>query len=198
MHARFRVLVTIGSVAILSASVAAALRSAPARQSALGAPESIRLEHEDIHKTLVELTQAPASVGVAAKELAAVLHPHFEREEEIALPPLGLLKPLAEGRTPDGASDAVVMAETLRKEMPRMLDEHKKIRAALDNLRRVAGEEKNQRAEAFAAELALHAQTEEEVLYPAAILVGDVIRARGARRDNRLQSPQAGPGRERF
>jgi hypothetical protein len=27
-------------------------------------------------------------------------------------------------------------------------------------------------------QLALHAQTEEEVLYPAAVLVGDIVRAR--------------------
>ena len=34
--------------------------------------------------------------------------------------------------------------------------------------------------EQFAEELLLHAQSEEEVLYPAAILVGDIIRARTA------------------
>ena len=32
----------------------------------------------------------------------------------------------------------------------------------------------------LAETLAAHAQTEEEVLYPAAILVGDIIRARSA------------------
>ena len=32
--------------------------------------------------------------------------------------------------------------------------------------------------ERLANDLALHAQTEEELLYPAAILVGDIIRAR--------------------
>jgi hypothetical protein len=75
-------------------------------------PESIRREHEAIHSALVAATRAPGRVGIAAKALADVLHPHFVREEEIAL----------------------------------------------------------------------HARTEEEVLYPAALLVGDVLRARRPQR----------------
>lgn len=181
MHTGFRHLAAAAAVAIACTASADARRSASA-QAALRAPESIRIEHEDIHESLVALTKAGGAVGPAAKELAAVLHPHFVREEEIALPPLGLLAPLAAGESPEGADAALKMADTLRKEMPRMLEEHKSIRAAVENLRRVARDEKNERAEAFAAELSLHARTEEEVLYPAAILVADVIRARGARR----------------
>ena len=44
-----------------------------------------------------------------------------------------------------------------------------------DRLRSVYGPEKYER---LANDLALHAQTEEELLYPAAILVGDIVRAR--------------------
>lgn len=152
------------------------------QKTALVAPESIRTEHEAIHSALVEATKAPGRVGAAAKELATVLHPHFVREEEIALPPLGLLAPLAAGQAPAGMDEALVMSDTLRKEMPRMLDEHKAIRAAVEKLLQVAREEKASRAEEVARELALHAKTEEEVLYPAAILVGDLIRARTARK----------------
>lgn len=162
-------------------SAAGAMDAAQA-QTAPRAPESIRLEHEAIHEALVALTREPGRVGTEAQALAAVLHPHFEREEEIALPPLGLLAPLAAGQTPDGLDAARIMADTLRKEMPRMLEEHTAIRAATDALLQAGREEQHRAARQFAAELALHAQTEEEVLYPAAILVGDVIRARGARR----------------
>jgi len=107
-----------------------------------------------------------------------LLDPHFQREDQIALPPLGLLGPLAAGETPAGMEEALVMSDALRKELPRMLDEHKRIRAATDKLRAIAREEKASVHEQFAEALALHARTEEEVLYPAAILVGDVIRAR--------------------
>ena len=66
--------------------------------------------------------------------------------------------------------------------LPRMLEEHTRIRAATETLRIAAREEKAPAQEKLAETLAAHAQTEEEVLYPAAILVGDIIRARMAKR----------------
>jgi hypothetical protein len=59
-----------------------------------------------------------------------------------------------------------------------MLDEHKRIHAAFEELRRVAIEEQAAKYQQLAEELALHARSEEEVLYPAAVVVGDLIRAR--------------------
>ena len=138
------VIAVIGVLAIassLSRDTAGAVPQSPPTQastSMLVAPESIRIEHEAIHSALVEATRTPGATGVAAKELAAVLHPHFVREEEIALPPLGLLALLAAGRTPEGMADALVMSDTLRKEMPPMLEEHKAIHAAVEKLLRRA------------------------------------------------------------
>jgi hypothetical protein len=110
------------------------------------------------------------------------LDPHFKREDEIALPPLGLLAPLAAGERPAGMEAALTMTDALRKELPRMLDEHKRIRAATEKLRAAAREAKAPVQEQFAEDLARHARTEEEVLYPAAILVGDIIRVRMAQK----------------
>jgi len=155
---------------------------AGAQKSVIAIPQSLQTEHSEIHEALVAATRAPGRVGAAAKELAAVLDPHFERENEIALPPLGLLAPLAAGDTPAGMQEALAMTDALRKELPRMLEEHKRIRAATEKLRTAAREEKASEYERFAEELAAHAQTEEEILYPAAILVGDVIRARMAQK----------------
>jgi hypothetical protein len=92
---------------------------------------------------------------------------------------LGLLAPLAVGdRLEDADVSAVLaMTDSLRRELPRMLVEHTRIRAAVDALRVAAGAEQNPRVRQLADQLALHAQTEEEVLYPAAVLVGDLLRA---------------------
>jgi iron-sulfur cluster repair protein YtfE (RIC family) len=151
-----------------------------AMNSKIQIPKSIQAEHEAIHAALVEATKAPGRVGTAAKDLAEVLHPHFVREEQIALPPLGLLAPLATGDyLPQSTlSEALAMTDSLKSELPRMLEEHKKIRAAVDKLRQAARAEHATKSEQLAEQLALHAQTEEEVLYPAAVLVGDIIRAR--------------------
>jgi hypothetical protein len=143
-------------------------------------PKSIRVEHEAIHGALVEATKASGAVGTAARELANVLHPHFVREEQIALPPLGLLEPLANGKpVPDAILKQVLaMTDSLRAELPRMLEEHKAIRAAVAKLEAAAMAETSEKAHDLARELAAHAVTEEEILYPTAILVGDIIRAR--------------------
>lgn len=147
-------------------------------------PKSVKTEHEEIHSTLVEATKAPGRVGAAAKELAAVLHPHFVSEEEIALPPLGLLALLVAGKhLPDSvASEALSMTDALQSELPRMLEEHKTIRAAVEKLHLAARAEHATKYERLAEQLALHAQTEEEVLYPAAIIVGEIIRGRAQKK----------------
>ncbi len=152
----------------------------PARAAAAEAaiPESIRIEHEAIHQALEEATKVPGRVGAAAQELAGVLHPHFVREEEIALPPLGLLAPLAAGTRPPQMNDVLQMTDALKRELPKMLEEHTHIRAAVEKLRIAAEAEKASKAAQLAEDLARHARSEEEVLYPAAILVGEVIRGR--------------------
>jgi hypothetical protein len=141
-------------------------------------PESIRVEHEAIHSALVAATQASGRVGAAARRLAEVLHPHFVREEEIALPPLGLLAPLSAGDSLPEATlaTAAELTRALRAEMPRMLEEHVRIRAAVADLRAAAAASGAEAQVELADDLALHARTEEEVLYPAALLVGDLLR----------------------
>lgn len=155
-------------------------KAATMSPAALPIPKSVQAEHEAIHSTLVEATKAAGRVGKAAQQLAEVLHPHFVREEQIALPPLGLLARLAAGaRLSDAeATEALSMTDALKRELPRMLEEHTRIRAAVDNLRAAAKAERAAKYEELAGDLALHAQTEEEVLYPAAVLVGDLVRAR--------------------
>lgn len=175
-------LVVIAVVNSPQASGAPSQAGVGAQKSMTTIPQSLQAEHHEIHEALAEATRAPGRVGAAAKELAAVLDPHFERENQIALPPLGLLAPLAAGQTPAGLQEALAMTDALRKELPRMLEEHKRIRAATEKLRLAARQEKAPAHEQLAETLAAHAQTEEEVLYPAAILVGDIIRARIAKK----------------
>ena len=101
-------------------------------------PEAMRLEHMEIHDGLVSATKTPGQVGEAARKLAAVLDPHFVREEQIALPPLGLLAPLSRGEFTPEMREVLSMTDALRAELPRMLSEHKTIRAATVRLGEVA------------------------------------------------------------
>jgi hypothetical protein len=149
-------------------------------------PASIRAEHHEIHQALEAATKAPGEVGVAARALARVLDPHFVREEQIALPPLGLLAPLARGERSPAMRAVLPLTDSLRAELPRMLREHQTIHAATVHLQQVARERRNLPAQRVAEQLLLHAQSEEQMMYPAALLVGDFVRGQvppgGARR----------------
>jgi hypothetical protein len=147
-------------------------------KSEIRIPESIKVEHGEIHEALVRATKAPGEVGKAARDLAAVLHPHFVREEQIALPPLGLLAQLARGEVTPEMRAVLPMTDSLRAELPKMLEEHKAIHAATVHLGEVAMAAGDSAAARVAEQLLVHAQNEEEVMYPAAILVGDIVRAR--------------------
>jgi hemerythrin-like domain-containing protein len=70
---------------------------------------------------------------------------------------------------------ALAMTNRLKAELQIMLDEHAQIVGALDKLRTAAREARRPEYEAFSQALILHAQTEEQVLYPAAILVGEYL-----------------------
>lgn len=157
----------------------------PERRDAAGGiaiPASIRAEHAEIHAELVKATEAAGAVGAAARDLATVLHPHFVREEQIALPPLSLLAPLARSEWSPAMRDVLPMTDSLRAELPRMLEEHRAIHAATMRLRDVARAAGDTAVAHLAEKLALHAQGEEDVFYPAAILVGDLVRAGAPRR----------------
>ena len=71
----------------------------------LGIPGSMKEEHEELHEELRKATNMPGKVGQAAKNVTKVLHPHFEKENELAFPEIGIAREIAEGKTsPDFAA----------------------------------------------------------------------------------------------
>jgi hypothetical protein len=49
-------------------------------------PKPIKIEHDELHADLVKATKAGGQTGEAARAVAKVLHNHFVKEEEYALP----------------------------------------------------------------------------------------------------------------
>ena len=141
-------------------------------------PLPLQQEHEELHEHLRHATQASGEIGVAARAVAALMHPHFLKEDEIALPPLGLLAPLSKGEATPEMAGVLVLTDRLKAELPAMLAEHRAIVAALERLAEAAQRAGRTDIVAFAHQLVLHAQTEEAVMYPASILVGELVRQR--------------------
>jgi len=139
-------------------------------------PPSLKSEHEELHAELAHATTMGGKIGDAAKTVARLLHPHFIKEEEYALPPLGLLSVLAQGKIFPEMAAVLTMTDKLKTGLPDMMQEHREIVAALKNLMTAAQDEKRMEYVRFSEKLMLHAQTEEEVLYPTAILIGEYLR----------------------
>jgi hypothetical protein len=139
-------------------------------------PQPMIEEHEELHTDLKKAIMTGGKVGEAAEVVAKVLHPHFEREEKFALPPLGLLSALAKGKIGPEMVEVFIMTDTLKDELPQMLEEHKAIIAALEKLKEAARQEGKPEVAHFAEKLVLHAQTEEQVSYPTAILIGEYLK----------------------
>jgi hypothetical protein len=139
-------------------------------------PHTMEIEHEELHKELRKGTRAGGETGEAAKKMAKILHPHFVKEEDFALPPLGLLPLLSKGRVTSDMKDILLMTDMLKTELKEMLKEHKQILSALKKLVSAAKKERKLEYLRFADRLTLHAQAEEELYYPAAILVGEYVK----------------------
>lgn len=141
-------------------------------------PRPLKREHEELHEQLRRATRESGGLSEAAKAVAKLMHPHFVKEEEYALPPLGLLPLLAQGQVTPNMAAVLPMTDKLKAELGEMLAEHKSIVAALRRLADVAKRENKPEYAEFADKLILHAQTEEEVSYPTAILIGEYLKLR--------------------
>jgi hypothetical protein len=138
----------------------------------LQVPLSLQSGHDALRATLKRAMREPGRSGEAARAVAQVLDGHMLREEKFALRPLGLLKELARGEPPAELADAAQLVQSLKREMPQMMDEHRQIAELLRILAKEAQAEGKPEYVAFAEELLVHAHIEEDVLYPAALLVG--------------------------
>jgi hypothetical protein len=139
-------------------------------------PASLKTEHDQLHAELEKATRSGGRTAAAAKAVARLLHPHFLKEEEYALPPLGILQHLAKGFLKPDMREVLAMTENLRKHLPEMINEHKQIVFALEDLMKVAKEENKPDMALFAHKLMMHARSEEEVTYPTAILIGEYLK----------------------
>lgn len=139
-------------------------------------PPPLTMEHQSL---LADLNQARHLRGLTAKaadRVGRLMQPHYAKEEEIALPQLGLMQALANGHVESGMMAAAILAERLQAELPNMLAEHRMIIAALEELMAAATKENHPQVTDFVEKMMLHIQYEEMVTYPAAILVGKHVK----------------------
>jgi hypothetical protein len=101
---------------------------------------------------------------------------HFERENELALPVIGVAREVAKGKVPSDPSEALKLCDNFKAEYGAMLKEHVDIVKALGALEKAARRAKKRGTIEFTRKLKLHAQTEEDLTYPAVLMVGKLLK----------------------
>jgi hypothetical protein len=171
-------------VALFGTSPAAGQEPAPgSRVSVLDAPLALKLDHKSLREALNRALEDKAGVGDAARAIDALLSSHFKHEEELAFKPLGLLRGVARDASSADIASAIAMTVKIEKDLPQLLDEHRAILESSKRLGDVARRERKPQFLDLADRLWLHTRIAEEVLYPAAILLGEHLRVtQGAKR----------------
>ncbi len=139
-------------------------------------PEPLRIEHEEMMESLQQRAALESLVGEKVRVIIDMIVPHMEREEMMVLKPLALLDQVALGKQVDtsGIEDAVA----LKKSLPVMYAEHREISRALGRLAEAARVEKDSDTALIAEKIMMHIRLEEEILYPAAIILSEYLEIR--------------------
>lgn len=142
----------------------------------LKVPKAITHGHESLCAELDNVIAIGGRIGEKARLLNLVMAPHFKKEEEYALPPLGLLLALSEGGWEIDAQEAIKMADNLQLKLEEMTIEHQNILRIMNELKAISEEANHFAAKLFIKNLTMHIELEDEVLYPATILVGNYLK----------------------
>ena len=141
-------------------------------------PRSLRLEHAALARSLAAAGAEPGCLGEEARRGARLLEPHARKEEAFAMPPLGLLARLARGEAHPGMAEVLPHSDWLKNNLATFVAEHRMIAAAAEQLLEAARAQQRPDLADLAERIINHARLEEEVLYPAAVLVGEYLRLR--------------------
>jgi hypothetical protein len=139
-------------------------------------PDSAPPAHRELREILSRAVKVGGRTATAAEAVRGVLYPHMRLEEAFAAPPLSILPRLAAGEIGADMEKIIQISEMMRINLPRMLEQHRLIVTALKELMRAATEEGHPAYVQFCQKLMHHAQQEEEILYPAAIVVGEFVK----------------------
>jgi hypothetical protein len=143
-----------------------------------GMPSSIKSEHDSLLARLHVITLFQDSTGIVAIKLLELMEHHFKEEENFVFPPLGLLPSLASGEIHEKSEEVIQLTENLKSQLTHLSVEHQLIKSHMSDLERAARKDNHAGIIAFIHDVNKHAAFEEEIYFPAAILVGEYLKLR--------------------
>ena len=139
-------------------------------------PSSIKKTHAHILEQIHKMTLYKDSSSIVALKLEELMVHHFKEEEDFVLPLLGLLPSLANGQTPEQNKDLTLLGERVKSQLTHMSVEHQLIKAYIEELKQASNKENLAEIIEFENDVIDHATSEEEVFFPASILVGEYLK----------------------
>lgn len=143
-------------------------------------PATLKEDHIYLLKKLERIAFFQDSSGLTARKLKNLMQHHFQEEEDYVLSPLGLLPMLASGKIPEQSGTVIKLTEKFKSQLTHMNIEHQMIAAYLEEMRLADKDKNHPEIFEFEKEVHKHAKGEEEVFFPAAILVGDFLKLKSA------------------
>ncbi len=139
-------------------------------------PSSILKTHASLLEQIHQMTLYKDSSGRVALKLEEFMQHHFAEEEDFILPPLGLLPSLARGQMPEQSKEGIQYSEKISSYMNHMSAEHQLINAFIEELKQACDKEQLPEMIEFQKQVMHHATSEEEVFFPASILIGEYLK----------------------
>lgn len=155
-----------------------------ADQPILQSPDSLVQENHEIRAGLMDIIAAGGQTGAAAQNLANLVFPHLQNQLEFVFPPLGLLQLVTTGNVTPDMKAALPLIQKVKENYSEILSLHIAIIAQADNLVTIARQEKKQEAIDLANRIRFYAKSEEEVIFPTDILLGEFIKLKLNIKDN--------------
>ncbi|HYC14669.1 MAG TPA: hypothetical protein VEC75_10480 [Stellaceae bacterium] len=141
-------------------------------------PQSIRLDHEEAIRQLTAVAHRKGRTGEIARKALEVFKAHIRREEEYILPPLTLAPAIAEGRINPDMRWAIAMADRIKADREIIFAEHTTITAWMNQLAEAARRAHQEDVVDLAKSLVADSLNDTEVMEPAAIVIGEYLRAK--------------------
>ena len=163
-------------IALMILSLLLFFNVALADQPILKVPPSLLQEHNELMAMLQQAIASGGKTGQAAQEVAKLMLPHFKEQLDFVYPPLGLLPILTTGDVTPEMKAALPMIQKTSEIYSQLLDIHAAIIVQANNLVAAAHEENKPVVYEFVDRFKIYARRGEEVIYPAAILLGEFIK----------------------
>ena len=139
-------------------------------------PRPLHVEHEELHAEIGQSNPDGGQNRRSGSHCRGASPSAFCERGSVCPATAELIILISRGEVTPEMRDILPMTDRLQTELPQMLAEHKAIVAALHHLVDAAKRENQMAYARFAEKLMLHAEMEEEVLYPTAILIGEYLK----------------------